>query len=259
MSNEQLYEAIFRRKSVRKYDMAPLPDAALADLQQFARNAKPLDERIRYKLTYLGASDVRNLLPIKAPHYICFYSDPQGGYLMNAGYILQQVDLYLSAQGLGSCWLGMAKPSRQVPQQEDGLEFVIMLAFGQGSEPVHRSNASQFNRHSLPEITSIVGADELLEPVRLAPSASNTQAWFFSGTVAEVVVSRKQLNPIKAVLYGKMNQIDIGIALCHLHLSFCHQGKQIAFDFSPGAAPNGFEFMARATVTGQLYSSLSTP
>lgn len=250
MNNEQLYEAIFRRRSVRKYDMTPLSATTLAEVQEFARQAKPLDERVKYKLTYLGATDVRNLLPIKAPHYLCLYSEQQDGYLLNAGFVLQQVDLYLSAQGLGSCWLGMAKPSKQVPQQEDGLEFVIMLAFGQSSEPVHRDSPADFKRHGLSAITSIAGADELLEPVRLAPSASNTQAWFFSGTVDDIVVSRRKLNVIQSSLYGKMNQIDIGIALCHLHLSCCHQGKQVAFAFSPCPAPSGYEFMARATVTG---------
>jgi hypothetical protein len=248
MTNNQLYEAIFRRKSVRKYDMTPLSTTIIAELQKFASSVKSLDEKIKYEFSYLSTNDVKNLLPLKAPHYICLYSEKKGNYLMNAGFLLQQIGLYLSANDLGSCWLGMAKPSKQVTKLKNGLEFVIMLAFGNSNEPVHRTNTSEFNRNSLSSISKIVGADELLEPVRIAPSAANTQPWFFSGNADEITVSREKLNLIKAPLYGKMNQIDIGIALTHLWLSLDHQGKSVAFDFEKAIAPSGYEFMTKVKV-----------
>jgi hypothetical protein len=248
MTNNQLYEAIFCRKSIRKYDMTLLPAATLAELQKFASNVKPLDEKIKYQFSYLGTDDVKSLLPIKAPHYICLYSEKKGNYLMNAGFLLQQINLYLSANDLGSCWLGMAKPSKQVPELNNGLEFVIMIAFGTTNELVHRTNSSEFKRNNLSSISNIAGADDLLEPVRHAPSASNTQPWFFSGNTDEITVSREKLNLIKAPLYGKMNQIDIGIALCHLWLSLEHQGRSMAFDFEKAPAPSGYEFMTKVKV-----------
>ena len=42
-----------------------------------------------------------------------------------------------------------------------------------------------------------------------------------------------------------MNQIDIGIALCHLGLSLDHQGKSVIFDFEKIPAPSGYEFMVK--------------
>ena len=251
MTNNQLYEAIFYRKSIRKYNMAPLPAATLAKLQKFADSANPLDEKITYEFSYLGADNVKNLLPLKAPHYICLYSEKKGNYLMNAGFLLQQINLYLSANNLGSCWLGLAKPSKQVAELKNGLEFVIMLAFGNSNEPVHRTNSSEFNRNSLSSISRIPGADDILEPARLAPSASNTQPWFFSGNTDEITVSRKKLNLIKALLYDKMNQIDVGIALCHLWLSLDHQDKSVAFNFEKAPAPSGYEFMTKVKVGGK--------
>ena len=248
MTNKQLYEAIFSRKSIRKYDMVPLPDLTIKELQQFADAVTPLDESINYEFLYLSTEDVKNPLPIKAPHYICLYSEKKGNYLMNAGFILQQIDLYLSANNLASCWLGMAKPSKQVPEMKNGLEFIIMLAFGNSNEPVHRTSTSEFKRKSLSSICSIANSDELLEPVRLAPSASNTQPWFFSGSKNEIIVSREKLNFIKAPIYGKMNQIDTGITLAHLWLSFDHQGKSIKFNFEKSTAPSGFEFMTKVKV-----------
>ncbi|HZK54718.1 MAG TPA: nitroreductase family protein [Desulfosporosinus sp.] len=249
MTNSQLYNAIFRRRSIRKYDMSPLHVDTIENLREYASNAKPLDGNIRYEFTYLGSDDVKNLLPIKAPHYICLYSEKKGNYLMNAGFLLQQIDLYLSHNNLASCWLGMAKPTKSVPVLMNGLEFVIMLAFGNTPEPIHRANTSEFKRKNLHEISSVAGADALLEPVRLAPSASNTQAWFFSGDLDVITVSRKKLNVIKAQLYGKMNQIDIGIALFHLWLSLDHQGKVATYSFEKDATPGGYEFMTKVKIS----------
>lgn len=250
MLNNQLYETIFKRRSIRKYDMTPVTEATLTKVKQFASSAKPLDQSIKYEFLYLATEDVKNLLPIKAPHYICLYSEKKDNYLMNAGFLLQQIDLFLSASNLASCWLGMAKPTKQVPEQQNGLEFVIMLAFGNSNEPIHRIDTTAFNRKSITEISKIEGAKEILEPVRIAPSASNTQPWFFSGELNEIIVSREKLNLIKAPLYGKMNQIDIGIALCHLLLSLEHQGKTASFDFQKIPAPSGYEFMVRVKVNG---------
>ena len=248
MTNDQLYEAIFHRKSIRKYDMKPITTDFFAELQKFASSAKPLDGNIKYEFTYLSTDDVKNLMPIKAPHYICLYSEKKENYLMNAGFLLQQIDLYLSANNFGSCWLGMAKPSKQVPELKNNLEFVIMIAFGNTNESIHRANISEFNRKSISTVSKIDGADEIFEPVRLAPSASNTQPWFFSGNTDEIIVCREKLNLIKAPIYGKMNQIDIGIALFHLWLSLDHNGKNMVLDFEKSSAPNRYEFMTKVKV-----------
>ncbi len=123
-----------------------------------------------------------------------------------------------------------------------------MLAFGNTTEPIHRADTSEFKRNSLSAISSVAGADELLEPVRLAPSASNSQPWFFSGDADAITVSRKKLNLLRAQLYGKMNQIDIGIALFHLWLSADNLGKEVSYDFTKAVAPNGYEFTVTVKV-----------
>ena len=228
--------------------MAPLPIETVTALQNFTATVKPLDENIKIEYLYLGTNEVKNLLPIKAPHYICLYSDKKENYLMNAGFILQQIDLYLSANDLGSCWLGMAKPSKEVPAMKNGLEFVIMIAFGNAKDSVHRTDINEFNRKSMASISSIADAGELLESARLAPSASNTQSWYFSGSADRITVSREKLNFIKAPIYGNMNQIDMGIALAHIWLTCEHLGKTFALDFEKTAAPSGYEFMTTVKI-----------
>jgi nitroreductase len=248
MNHQQLYNRMFNRKSIRKYDMASLSQDTLVEIKDFASSINPLDQSIKYEFSYLTTDDVKNLLPIKAPHYICLYSEKKDGYLMNAGFILQQIDLFLSENELGSCWLGMAKPSKNVEQMKNGLEFVIMLAFGSTKDQLHRVDKSEFKRKSMAEICSINGLEEILEPVRLAPSASNSQPWFFSGNKNEITVSREKLSFIKAPIYKRMNQIDIGIALFHLWLSLNHVGKSAVFDFNKGDAPSGYEFMIKVKI-----------
>jgi hypothetical protein len=251
MTRQQLFQAIFKRKSIRRFSLVPLTAAELAGVREFACQATPLHPAIRFAITELQAPDIVNLLPVRAPHYLCLYSEPAGQALLNAGFLLQQIDLYLSAAGLGSCWLGVAKPSRHVPPRHDGLEFVIMLAFGRADPaiPLHREQAGEFVRKRLPEITDIEGADWLLEPVRLAPSASNSQPWFFSGSLQTITVSRRRLHLIQAALYDRLNQIDTGIALCHLWLTLGQRGlaMQVSYDHRPTA--DHYEFVAAISVT----------
>lgn len=245
MTNQKLYDAIFKRKSVRKYDLTPLSEEVIEKLKSLTDNLKPLDSSITYSISIVNEVDPKLLIPAKvAPHYICLYSEKKDGYLMNAGFLMQQIDLYLSANGICSCWLGFFKPKKK-DITHNGLEFVILIGFGNSMETVHRNNISEFSRKSYSEISSIEGGEKLLEPVRLAPSAANSQHWFFSGNLEEIIVSRKKLQLIKAQYFNSFNQIDIGIALCHLWLSLEHEGKTADYDFNYVEVPEGYEFMVK--------------
>jgi nitroreductase len=137
--------------------------------------------------------------------------------------MLQQVDLYIQSIGLGSCWLGMAKP---VENTKDGLGYVISLAFGKPEGSPHRE-LSGFKRKPLEKVSDT--ADKRLEPARLAPSAINSQPWYFVSTDNgfDCYCAKK----FPAAMYEKLNKIDVGIALAHLYFaypdkfSFSVQGK----------------------------------
>ena len=87
---------------------------------------------------------------------------------------------YFSASGLGSCWLGIPQPTKEVTDASN-LEFIILMSFGNSKETPHRTSTSEFKRQSLGDITNIKDTPELLEPARLAPSAVNAQNWYFTG------------------------------------------------------------------------------
>lgn len=242
------YEAIRTRKSIRKYRMAPLDLSILFEIQKKLGDLIPLRDHIDYRIEIILEEKIRGLFSVQAPYYLCLYSATGEGYLENAGFLLQQMDLYLSAKGIGSCWLGMAKPPRELLKTADGLEFVIMLAFGLPDEPLHRRTSEEFKRKSIKEITDIENGEELLDSVRLAPSASNGQPWFFFGTIQEIIACRIKRNFMTSAVYERLNRVDMGIALCHLYLSGTCNGKQILFDFSPIQIPPGYIFATKVMI-----------
>ena len=213
-----LYNAIWKRKSVRKYDMTPLEDEQLSRIMQFAESMKPLYPGI--KTAYEIIAGVKNFMAAKAPHYFAILSEETDGYLENAGFMFQQMDLYLTSIGLGSCWLGMAKPAEKLNAE---LPLVITLAFGKADESPYRE-LSDFKRKPLSDISS--GDDARLEAARVAPSAVNNQNWFFAAESGKIDVFQKKA---AIGIFEKMNRIDIGIALCHLFVATEESGREFIF------------------------------
>jgi nitroreductase len=228
MENSNLYETIFRRKSVRKYDLTPLDERTLAQIRAHISVLKPVYDNIKIEMRIVSQKDVKGLLSAKAPHYIAVFSETKNGYLTNAGFMLQQMDLFLSANGIGSGWQGMSRLTKEILNSSK-LEFVILLALGKPKEPLHRETVSEFKRKPLQEMTNIKGADELLEPARLAPSAMNSQNWFFTGDASTIHAYRAKSNFVTAFMFEKMSKISMGIAICHLWLAANHFGKEVEF------------------------------
>ena len=237
MENTNLYETIFKRKSVRKYDLTPLDERTLAQIIAHMSALKPMYDNIKIEMKIVSQKDVKSLLSAKAPHYIAVFSEAKDGYLTNVGFMLQQMDLFLSANRIGSGWQGIPKPTKEILNGSK-LEFVILLALGKPKELLHRESVLEFKRKPLREITNIKGADELLEPVRLAPSAMNRQQWFFMGDASTIHAYRVKSNFITAFMFEKMSKISMGIAICHLWIAAKHFGKDVEFIWDKEAQHN---------------------
>ena len=209
-----LYEYIFKRKSVRKYKETPLSKEQLSQLEEQIESLKPLYPRIKTSCEIVD--HIKSTMLIKAPHYLLFSSENMDGRLENAGFMLQQMTLYFTSIGLGSCWYGMGKP---IEKQQSEMPFVIAMSFGYPEEALYRE-LSEFNRKSLKEISD--SSDPILDAVRLAPSAMNSQNWFFICEKGMIHVYQKKLNPLKAFMLERMNSIDIGIAVCNLYMANDH-------------------------------------
>lgn len=224
----KLTKLIGQRRSVRTYTGEAALISELETIQSFCANATPLFPHIRVRTEIVTKEQVRFYLPWKTPQLLAIYSENKPGYLENVGFLFQQVDLFLQSMGLGSCWLGLGK-LRDIGLEIEGMEFVILMAFGHTSEPL-RTDVRQFQRKSLPEIADI--PDDRLEPARLAPSSTNSQPWFFTHQDEKIHVYKNESGLIRHKMLGRMNQIDIGIALAHLYVS-----NPAAFRFFQTQAP----------------------
>jgi len=201
-------EIIRKRKSIRKYDPAPLDWTILKKLQSQIENVKPLYPEIKFSAKIVNKT--KGLFNVKAPHYLIFQSEEKEGYLENIGFIGQQLDLYLSGAGIGSCWLGAAKPEKKEASE---LNHVIAMSFGNPDGAIYRELAD-FKRNKISEISE--GSDSRLEAARLAPSGVNAQNWHFIAENGKIHCYRKKANPILGFIYDKLACIDLGIAVCHI-------------------------------------------
>ncbi|MFY9639184.1 MAG: nitroreductase family protein [Methanobacterium sp.] len=242
-SDVDLYGTMFKRKSIRKYDQSSLDDSLLNSISEHIHDLTPLYADIKTEVKIISSDDV-NLRGMKrAPHYLAVFSENKKGYLTNLGFMIQELDLLFSESGIGSCWQGIPKPKGKVKKSSD-LKFIILIAFGYPEEPLYRDNTGEFKRKSIQRITDINDAEELLEPVRLAPSAINSQPWFFTGNKNVIQVYSKT-NFLKAILVNKYIPIDIGIAIYHLKVAAEHFGNKIEIIFDePETSLKGYKYFA---------------
>lgn len=216
-------EIIRKRKSIRKYDLAPLDAAMINKVRERIAHVTPLYPEIKYSIEITDKT--KGMFNVKAPYYLIFGSEEKDGAYENIGFLGQQLDLFFSASGIGSCWLGASKPE---DKEESSLPFVICMAFGRPAEPLHR-DISAFKRKPLQEISE--GSDERLEAARLAPSAMNAQNWYFVAENGQIHGYVKKTSALLGFIYNKLHHIDLGIALYHIE-----------------AESNGFSFKKEADV-----------
>jgi len=171
------------------------------------------------------------------------------------------MDLFLSANGLGSCWQGIPRLTKELLESSN-LEFVIVMAFGKPKDPqsLHRTNISEFKRKPLKKITDINGVDNLLEAARVAPSGANWQPWFFTGNSGLIYVRKAKSSSIKSFAskiahFKELDYTDIGIAIYHLQVAAEHFGKKTEIVFDQTAKVNASKNLSKFLILTQQNST----
>ncbi len=234
MEPKELYPFIFKRKSIRQYEQKPIDPIFLERLAGFMKSVHPLYSQIKMEMKVVFPKEVQRNFMAKPGHYILFFSETSDGYLENAGFMLQQVDLFLSASGFGSCWQMIARPHSSA-RTDSSLQYIILLAIGIPKETLYREALSEFDRKPLDQISTVADSPALLEAARLAPSGTNNQPWFFTGANGLIHAHSIKSGSLKALIVGKMNRISVGIALCHIWLAALNQGKHVEVISDPDA------------------------
>ncbi|MCI8275766.1 MAG: nitroreductase [Lachnospiraceae bacterium] len=229
-----LYEAVYNRKSVRRYKMELLPQEFFRNLRKFEQGLQPFVPELHYSVEFINAMDkearVRGLFHVKAPYYMVFFSEPGKYAMVNAGYLLEQIVLYMTGHGVGTCYQGSAKAVGL--SGPAGMEPVMVVAFGYADERLHRES---FRAKRLPLKDLCVFKEDsteetrlMLQAARLAPSALNRQPWRFIVYQNRIHIFSKK-EPVSLRTKESRIGFDMGIMLFHVTLAAEECWRDIEF------------------------------
>ncbi|TYB88388.1 MAG: hypothetical protein FXF54_10580 [Kosmotoga sp.] len=103
---------------------------------------------------------------------------------------------------------------------------------------VHKKNILEFNRKTLDQIGKGDKFLDIIQAARLAPSATNSQPWFFVTDDNHVYCYCIKPSLMKRIIYNKMNRIDMGISLCYFWLAGLNENFGISFYTDPDIKAN---------------------
>jgi len=241
-------EVISSRTSVRSYKPVPLPVEIIEQLERYAQGlAGPFSCPVRFifwddkNMAEQTGGRIGTYGVIKgAQHYIAGLVEQGDKDLEQLGYAFEQLILYATSLGLGTCWLGGTFSKKDLgkivkPRSSEILPVITPVGYKAEKESL-LSKAMKLTSQSrkrkpweelffqqrignpLEEIEA-GSFSAPLEMVRLAPSASNKQPWrivksgrFWHFYMDYAYVTNKALG-------FDIQRIDMGIALCHFELT----------------------------------------
>lgn len=218
-----LYEAISARKSIRKFEKRGIEESVMEVLKRFIGELQPIFPEIPYEIVFHNAQQER---PIKkgkfcvdAPYYISFLSKDTREGQINAGFLMEQMVLFLTSRGIATCYQGNMKFSASC--EEDKQELIVVAA----GYPVHYLYRKGNTAKRMPLVKQCffkeeVGKDVLtiLRAANLAPSAMNHQPWRFVVYNNRIhVMTQKETFFSKKIGCSKF--LDTGIALAHMAIA----------------------------------------
>ena len=255
----ELYDAIFYRKSTRKYSANRLKDNLIDEVKNICSQTTYLNKDLNIKAHVIERGHLVHLLmeekyKVKAPHYIIVTSNKGDDYLQNIGYAIEEVVLKLTTLGIATCWLECNI------KREDILEFVelsnsdeerndtiekseekdedleeqnlehpyAIIAFGypEEIEELFKINKN-VDRKSINQICRKLdkNLEKIIEALRWAPSMKNSQPWILYNNSNMIhLYEEKQKKNLKDT-----NKISMGIALRHLDIACNKFGLEVEY------------------------------
>ncbi|MBQ8815632.1 MAG: nitroreductase family protein [Lachnospiraceae bacterium] len=219
------YEAVFNRCSVRKYKMELIPADFFKKLNKFLEGLSPLYPDIDWKFVLFNAMDdegsTKGLFRVKAPYYLVCFTENDKNAWKQAGYLTEQVVLYLTAHGIGTCYQGGARAV--LDEAPEGMGQRIVVAFGYPEGDLYRESGNA-KRHNITDICIFkeeptAEMSRLLAAARLAPSSVNSQPWRFVVYRNRVHIFARDNLITKLPITREMRDVDMGIVLYHMALT----------------------------------------
>ncbi|NPD44761.1 MULTISPECIES: nitroreductase family protein [unclassified Lentimicrobium] len=237
----EIKEAIISRKSIRKYTGESLTikdkELLLSYLSQPKNLIGPFGNVIKIIFKDLDLKDEKIAtygFVKKAPSFLVTICKRNQENLLDLGFVVENLILFLQQNKISTCWLGgtFQRKKLQVEEELEEGDFIpIISPIGYAAEQAHlfgkiiRKMAKADSRLDFDSLffqndfqSPIISEKwkELLEYVRLAPSASNKQPW-------RIVITKDEKAHFfiaRTPKYGSslgydIQMVDMGIALAH--------------------------------------------
>ncbi len=229
-----LDEAIIARRSIRSYDMEELEPELIDRLVDFLSELTVPDDTIDWNFDILPLDDMRRLVNgvprLQAPHYLVIRSEKQKNCLQNAGYIGEMAVLWLTAQGIGTCWQSSLEAENDFP---DVLPYISCVAFGRSQEPF-RSSPEEITKKK--KLSAIAYGDmrsprrEIMELTWMAPSCMNMEPVRYLVDTHRIHIYRKNNRILKFNQFNYFQCLDVGVAMAHLEVAAKKYGYRVIFE-----------------------------
>lgn len=231
-----LYDAIFVRRSVRTFT------GEMKNADEFRAFIAALSLPEGCLLSVINSQKDGKIgtygLIRRAPLWIVVSTDNDKRHQLLAASCAEELVLWCTAHGIGSCWIGgtFNKSTTGIASDAD-IKAVIPVGIPSKtkslSEKVQSFFAQSSSRKPFDELFSgnfSVRQRILLESLRAAPSALNAQPWRACADGNTLIVSCESNN--------KYSSLDMGIGLCHMKVAAEHEGVDYHYDI----APDGLSF-----------------
>ena len=248
---------IRQRYSVRTYSSKQVDENLRTQIMEYAESIEnPFGPDVRYKWLdkkqlpkgeKLGTYGI-----IQGTDLYLGTAVPEHENAMEAlGYSFEKLVLHLTDMGLGTCWLGGTfnrKAFTEAMELKEGEIFCIVSPVGYPAEKksliekMMRLGSKGDKRNGwemhffngdfqTPLTKDDAGGYELpLEMVRLAPSAVNRQPWRIVMKDGAFHFFEKHTREDEVPAMIDMHRIDLGIAMCHFHMTVEELGSTGRFE-----------------------------
>ena len=243
-------ETIQKRHSVRTYDAQPMSEQDLEKLTTYAKTLQnPFGIPVTVHLLKTGDASTKKLGTygvIKGTKTFLGVTVPKGALSLEAaGYSFEQLILYATHLGIGTCWLAATFDRKAFTgamnvREDEWMPVISPIGYPSEkhtiSESLMRTGMKSNQRKDWKELffrgdfrTPLSRAEagaytQLLEMLRLAPSATNAQPWrvlLREGAFhfyAKVTEGQGEVDP------PIIQRVDVGICANHFCLTAQEQG-----------------------------------
>lgn len=262
--NKPINEIIKKRHSVRNYENTGISNDVKEKLQAYLdeinNSEGPFGGKVKIQLIQKEDTDKAIKLGtygvIKGANYYLAVAYKKSNYdLEDLGFLFEKVILHCTSLGLGTVWLGgtfnKGNFARVMQLKEDEMLPIVspvgieggkksILARMFGSNTFRRKDFAQifFNENFDTSLTPEEAKEynEVLEMVRLAPSAVNKQPWR--------ILKEDNIYHIYSEGKSEISRIDIGICICHFCLSAKEKGLKGEIKVLSGKEDNKYKYVA---------------